>query len=509
MKKIYILVSALTLSLTACSVKEEILDEANGGNVVSDSKNVEMIAAPAYAYLRDLNSRSGVWGTLLATTDELAWPARGADWVSVDYQSLCTHTYKPTNIYIRNTWNSFLIGVTRCNVALQYLSAFPKSEKTDGYIAEVRFIRALCMFKLADAFGKFPFREYTETDYSKQPTIYNREQAVERIIKEMNEIIPVLKNKADIPYGRVTKAAAQMLLANVYLNHEVYTGKAKWQETIKACDDIINSNQYKVADDYWGLFQYDNASYLQSTESILSVIYDETNGLTGLASPSITLHYNQKFGTYTSLLNGCCTTPAFVDTWDVNDKRFKDTRLVSQLGFNQGLLIGQQYSIAGVALKTRTGAPLIYTKDFSISNSKEEQGVRIVKFAPNPSTTSPGQNAGNDFPLYRLSDTYLIRAEARFRAGDVAGALTDINYIRNTKRGQPAYTELDLDKILNERGYELYWEGNRRTDLIRFNKYTAPRAEKNFETPAYMVLLPIPISAIEANPNLTQNIGYN
>ncbi|POY35104.1 RagB/SusD family nutrient uptake outer membrane protein [Solitalea longa] len=509
MKKIYILVTALTLSLTACSVNEEILDEANGGNVVSDSKNMEMIAAPAYAYLRDLQGgSSGVWGTVLATTDELAWPGRGADWQSPDRQALSTHTYTPTNSNIKNTWNSFLIGINKSNISLKYLSAFPQSEKKDGYMAEIRFIRALCMFKLMDNFGKFPFREYTEIDFSKSPVILKREQAVERIIKELNEIIPLLKNKSDIPYGRVSKAAAQMLLAHVYLNHEVYTGKTKWAETIKACDDIINSGQYKIADDYWKLFQFDNAAYLQSTESILSVIYDETNGLTGSEWVRITIHYNQKFGNFTAGgNNGCCTTPAFVNTWDESDQRFSDRRLIGQLGFNQGFLIGQQYSVAGVALTTRDNKPLIFTKDFSIANSTEAQGVRIVKFAPNPPTTNTGA-AGNDFPLYRLSDTYLIRAEAKFRAGDEASALEDINYIRNTKRGQPAYTSLDLDKILNERGYELYWEGGRRTDLIRFNKYRAPRAEKNFETPAHMVLLPIPISAIEANPDLLPNNGY-
>lgn len=507
MKKYNILISAFVIATSSCSVDEEILDEVNGNNVVSDSKNVEMIVAPAYAYLRDLQNRSGVWGTLESVTDELAWPARGSDWVSPDLQTLFTHDYAPTNTYVRNTWNSFMLGITRCNVALQYLNASPKSEITEGYIAEVKFIRALCMFKLTDNFGKFPFREYTETDYSKVPVTLTREQAVERIIKELNEIIPVLKNKADVPYGRVSKAAAQMLLANVYLNHEVYTGKTKWAETIKACDDIINSGQYQIADDYWGLFQYDNAKYLHSTESILSVIYDETNGLTGSVWIPITLHYNQKFGNFTGLWNGCCTTPTFVDTWDVNDKRFSDKRLISQLGFNQGFLIGQQYSPAGVALKTRTGEPLIFTKEFSIKNSKEEQGVRVVKFAPNPSTTNTS-NAGNDYPFYRLSDTYLMRAEAKFRAGDEAGALVDINYLRNTKRGQPAYTTLDLDKILNERGYELYWEGNRRTDLVRFKKYTAPRAEKNFVTPDYKILLPIPLSAIEANSTLTQNPGY-
>lgn len=507
MKKLYIMISAAILSLSACTVEEEILDEVNGGKVIHNPENVEMIVAPAYAYLRDLQNRSGVWGTIQSVTDELAWPARGSDWVTPDLQALFTHDYGPTNSYVRNTWNSFMLGITRCNVALKYLSEFPKSPKVDGYIAEVKFIRALCMFRLTDNFGKFPFREFTEIDYSKVPVILDRQMAVDRMIKELNEVIPQLKNKSEIPYGRVSKAAAQMLLANVYLNHEVFTGTAKWTEAVQQCDAIINSGQYTVADDYWGMFQYDNAKYLQNTESILSVIYDETIGLTGSVWIPITLHYNQKFGSFTSLWNGCCTTPTFVNTWDTSDKRFSDKRLISQLGFNQGFLIGQQYSPTGVTLKTRTGAPLVFTKEFSIKNSKEEEGVRVVKFAPNPSTTNTS-NAGNDFPLYRLSDTYLMRGEAKFRAGNLSGALEDINYIRNTKRGMPAYTSLDLDKILKERGFELYWEGNRRTDLVRFNKYRDAREEKNYVTPAYKVLLPIPLSAIEANASLTQNPGY-
>ncbi|TDQ80044.1 putative outer membrane starch-binding protein [Sphingobacterium yanglingense] len=508
MKSLSLLFISLSLyTLHSCKIEEQILDEVNGNKLVTNPANVEMIVAPAYAYMRDIQNRSGVWGTLLSTTDELAWPARGSDWVTPDLQALFTHDYTPTNTYVRNTWNSFMLGITRCNVALQYLSAFAPTPETDQYIAEVKFIRALCMFKLTDNFGQFPFREHTETDYSKKPIILDRAAAVQRMVSDLSEIIPSLKTKSEVPYGRVTKAAAQMLLANIYLNHQVFLGTPKWKETIQQCDAIITPGQYTLADDYWGMFQYDNAKYLHSTESILSIIYDETIGLTGSVWIPITLHYNQKFGNFTSLWNGCCTTPTFVDTWDTSDKRYSDKRLIGQLGFNQGLLIGQQYSPTGVALKTRTGAPLVFTKNFSIKNSSEEAGVRIVKFAPNPSTTNTS-NAGNDFPLYRLADVYLMRAEAKFRSGDVNGALQDINYLRHDKRGMPAYTSLDLDKILKERGYELYWEGGRRTDLIRFDKYLDAREEKNFVTPSYKLLLPIPISAIEANADLVQNPGY-
>ncbi|GAB1464497.1 RagB/SusD family nutrient uptake outer membrane protein [Pedobacter sp.] len=506
MKKIFIYIFA-TVILTGCTdLKEEILNEQDGNKALSNVENMGTVVAPAYAYLRDIQSRTGVWGTILATTDEMAWPARGSDWVNANQQTLTTHEYTPQNTYIRNTWNSFLIGITKSNIALYYLDKYPQTEEVKLYTAEVKFVRALCMFLLNDNFGKFPFRESSELDYSGLPGILTRETAVPRMVQELKEIIPVLKKKTEVPYGRISKAAAQMLLAKIYLNYKVYLNQDKWQEVITLCDDIISSGQYVLADDYWGLFQYDNAQYGYNTESILSIVYDEKLGLTGSVWIPITLHYNQKFGNFTSLWNGCCTTETFYDTWNTTDTRFKDTRLISKLGFNQGFLVGQQYSVAGVALKTRTGEPLVFTKQFDINNSSEQAGVRVVKYAPDPLTSNTGA-AGNDFHFYRLADTYLMRAEAKFRNGDAAGALTDINTLR-AKRNQTALASVDLTKIYNERGYELYWEGNRRTDMIRFGTYTAARDNKNYVTPNYKILLPIPNTALEANPELKQNPGY-
>lgn len=509
MKKIgiNIIIAALTCTLyTSCSVKEVILNEKSTTNT-ADTSNIGNIVAPAYGYLRDIENRSGVWGTIEATTDELAWPARGSDWVTPDLQALSTHSYTPTNSYVKNTWNSFMLGINYCNVALQYLSKLPATDNVNTYMAEIRVIRAICMFKLNDYFGKFPFREYTETDYSTYPKIYNRTEAVARILQELDEVMPTLKDKASLSYGRISKAVAQTLKADVLLNYNVYTGTTKWPETIAICDSIISKGNYALTTDYWALYQYDNETALKNTEAILPIPFNETNGLTGSTWIQITLHYNQKFGNYTSMWNGCCTTPEFVNTWDTTDTRFKDTRLKSVLGFNQGFLIGQQYSPAGVALTTRDNVtPLIFTKDFSISNSTEQAGVRVVKFAPNPSTTNTS-SPGSDFPFYRIAHVYLTRAEAKFRNGDVAGALVDVNLVR-ASRNVKLLTSITLTDIYNERGYEFYWEGGRRTDMVRFGTYTAARTSKNFVTPSYKILLPIPTSAIEANANITQNTGY-
>lgn len=519
-KIIYLLLMVLFVGFTACSdLNEEILDEQNGSAIVADPQNVEMLVAPAYAFLRDLQSRGAGWLAQETCTDEVAFPTRGANWNSSAYRDLFTHSYLADNSYIKNTWNSYLIGFARCNVALYYMDKLPESDEVNLYKAEVRFIRALSMYQLNDCFGKMPYRESSDYDYASDPQYFTRAQIVEKMIAELNEIIPQLKEKGSVPYGRITKAAAQMLLAKIYLNYQVYTGTApafadgtpKWAETISTCDDIINSGKYSLADDFWKLYLADNASYMDATETILPIVYDPAIGIGGIPWINMTLDYNQAFGTYSTsnLWNGCCTTPTFYETWDQTDPRFSDNRLKSATGFNLGLLVGQQYSASGTALVTKDGGrPLIFTPEFSVANSLEEQGVRVVKYAPNPSTTYPGASE-NDYNYYRLTDAYLMRAEAKFRSGDVAGALTDINTIR-AKRGVAtiASGELTLDKILNERGYEFYWENSRRNDLIRFNKYCAARYEKTTETPAYKILFPVPLTAYDADKNITQNPGY-
>lgn len=520
MRKLHIFLSILLMGSVACTdLKEEILDEQNGTAIVTDSSNVELLVAPAYAFLRDLQSRGAGWLAQETSTDEVVFPTRGANWNSADYRTIFTHDYTAANSYIKNTWNSYLIGFARCNVGLFYMSQMPQSDEIKQYMAEVRFVRALAMYQLNDCFGQMPFREWSEYDYAQDPHYYSRAQIVERMITELNEIIPQLKEKGGVSYGRITKAAAQMLLAKIYLNHQVYTGTApaftdgtaKWDETISLCDAIISSGKYVLADDFWKLYLWDNAAYSDQTETILPIIYNASIGIGGIPWINMTLDYNQYFGSYSAsnMWNGCCTTPTFYNTWDQTDPRFKDNRLKSVTGFNLGFLVGQQYSPSGTALVTRDGGrPLIFTPEFSNNNSAEEQGVRVVKYAPNPTTTYQGASE-NDFQYYRLADAYLMRSEAKFRKGDIAGALADINTLR-AKRGVATYAQsaLTLDKIYNERGYEFYWENSRRNDMIRFNKYCAARYEKPAETPAYKILFPVPLTAYDADKNIKQNPGY-
>jgi hypothetical protein len=223
------------------------------------------------------------------------------------------------------------------------------------------------------------------------------------------------------------------------------------------------------------------------------------------------LHYSQTFGNLTSTWNGPSTTSTFFDTWDkVNDARYQDNRIKSECGFNQGFLVGQQYGLDGKALKQRNGDPLIFVPEMNLESSPENAGIRVIKFAPNSATTHQFSSP-NDVPIMRISDIYLIRAEAKLRNSDAAGALADINYIRSKRSAAgktlPALTSVTLNDVLKERGYELYWEGLRRQDLIRFGKFGETWQGKP-TTALTKAIYPIPTSALGANENIKQNPGY-
>ncbi len=512
--KISVLIAALSsVVLMGCTdLNEVILNEQSGKDLASDPANALMLISPAYSNVREIYFKA--FGL---STDEVCLPARGTDWKSEDSQLIVEHDFRPVNTNFRYIWRNATKGISTCNTAMLYLSALPQTDEIKQYYREMVFLRAYQMFILVDAFGQVPMREYDETDYSQFPVILNRKQACERIEKDLLEIIPEMKQKGEVVYGHATKAAAQALLAKLYLNYQVFTGTsplfadgtARWSDVVSVCDQIINSKKYVLADDWWSLFSWDNAAYGNATETIFPLVNDKKAGVSGDSWISNVLHYNQVFGPYTGLNNGYCTTSDFLNTWDVSDPRFSDNRMKSQTGFNLGFLEGQQYSPKGVALLTRGKKPLIFTREITLYNCPEEGGVRVVKYSPNMGTNS-SSGSDNDIQCFRLTDVYLMRAEAKLRGGDVKGALQDLNEIRTVRKVLPVQeSELTLDRIYNERGYEFYWEGaNRRQDMIRFGHFFEPRTLKPKQTEAYKNVYPIPLEALEGNKQLKQNTGY-
>ena len=257
MKKLYSVVGlAFCLLVCGCTnLHEEILNEQDNSQVITDPNNAKMLAAPAYASMRDFMDTGGLFALTETSTDECVFPSRGSDWNDVNNRTLFWHTYDATNEHVKNGWNALMSTLTRSNVAINYLSELEQTEEVKGYINEVKFIRALSMYYLMDYWGHFPMRESDATDFSALPQILDRPAALERIISELNEIIPNLKQKGEVPYGRITKAAAQTLLAHIYLNYQVFTGtapeftdgQAEWDKVIDICTEIINSGKYKFS----------------------------------------------------------------------------------------------------------------------------------------------------------------------------------------------------------------------------------------------------------------------
>lgn len=235
-------------------------------------------------------------------------------------------------------------------------------------------------------------------------------------------------------------------------------------------------------------------------------------------------HYNQTPSSW----NGFVTLSQFYDSFEDVDVR-KSSPLAGYtnlVGSNAGFLVGQARGPVkpsdpkspGVIgdpigdLYDRSGNPLIFTRTASIFFNGEASGIRVNKFPLNPATINGGAwGSTNEFPFFRFSDVRLMKAEALLRGATTGAAgetpLTIVNSIRQ-QRGATLVTAVTLTSLLAERGRELYLEGHRRTDMIRFGRFNAPVEERPNASDAYKVVYPIPTTALASNPNLKQNFGY-
>ncbi|MEP2296462.1 RagB/SusD family nutrient uptake outer membrane protein, partial [Algoriphagus sp.] len=312
-------------------------------------------------------------------------------------------------------------------------------------------------------------------------------------IKDNMDLLVKTNTKTTINYY-----TAQAMLAKLYLNAEVYTGTPRWADAEAAADEVINSGMYSLSSNFFSNFSTRNGG---STENILTLPYDENNA-GGFNLVQMTLHYlsQNTYDLQEQPWNGYATLEEFYNGFEENDVR------------KQSFIVGPQFAADGTRLNDISaeasdpdGPPLTFTPFINMlePNALRQSGARVGKYEFAPGTPA---NLSNDYPLIRLSDIILTKAEAAFRQGKTAVALTAINQVR-ARANMPNYTALTLDNIFDERGLELFAEASRRTDMIRFGKWTEAWWEKNPSQP-FRTLFPIPLQQINANPNLTQNPGY-
>lgn len=452
-----------------------------------------------------------LWYLQTLTTDEVIWSyendAGTADLqrnIWTDSNPLLLGMYSRTMAEVALA-NEFIRQSAEDVVASKGFTAEEAAAIAD-YRNEARAVRAYAYYVMMDLFGKAPF--VTENDpLNFAGPEYSREQLFEFVESEMTELLPSLKAARSNEYGRIDKAFAQMVLAKMYLNAEVYTGAARWTDCLALCEQLIASG-YTLEANYLDNFKADNNT---STEMIFTL---QSDGLVTQNYGATTVMINGQIGEWEA--NGSAfgvdgwggalrLRKQFVQKFDGSDFDF-DARKTITTGVAGDPDKQRPIDIADILVRTQG---YILNKWSNISST----GVR------GPSTTF----ASTDFVLFRLADVYLMYAECvrRGGGGSEATAVGYINELRQRANGGSTGSnisagEMTLDFILDERARELHWEGHRRQDLIRFNKYTGGQynwawkgnAANGISLPAYRKLFPIPAASLNANRNLTQNAGY-
>jgi len=503
---------SLTMLLCSClffigctDLEEELGSELTVEEGLEASNARELVNG-TYQQLRGFATQDLVWALEEHSGDAVMGPTRGGDWDDNGvWRVLHTHSWATTNTFILNTFNDLSGGVFRSIRALQVAEGEERGEAL--------FLQAWFVYYLNDLYGKVPFRENL-IDLVEPAEVLSGEDAISLVISNLEESIELLPEESSI--SRANKTVARAFLAKVLLNRAVYVDEDRippfsfntedLNQVVSLTDAVINTGSYSLET---GINYYDNF-VPENSEMSSEIIFAQANtrGLPGGNVASryfMTLHYNQNPGGW----NGFTTIADFYNKFEDNDVRKGGIDYPGHTevgGLKAGFLIGQQVDADGNPLEDRNGNPLNFTLESPIISSGptlEVTGVRGLKYLPDYQNLDTPEN---DYALLRYSDVLLTKAEALFRLGQEGEALQIINDIR-TARNASALSSLTEDDIIDERGRELWWEGHRRTDLIRFGKFLDSWNEKESSQP-FRVLFPIPETAITDNPNLTQNPGY-
>jgi hypothetical protein len=464
-------------------------------NSASDDPDLDAQLIKAYNTLSFYGGQGSLFTITELSSDELVVPRRGGDWFDGGiYINLHRHQYTPSDPFINNTWQILYAGIVQCNKQLYQYSKITDLP-TQGYVAELRAIRALYYFYLLDLFRNVPLiTEY----FPSNPGLPSAATPTELFDFVANEIDAAIPDLSAAPlYGRFNQSAARALKAKLYLNKGVYTGSPDWATTLALCNTIINEPYYSLEANYFDNFKTNNNS---SPETIFQIPYDAVT-LQGFNIGMMTLHYASQatFSLTQQPWNGYSAVEDFYNSFASDDDR-KSQFLV---GVQRDTV--NHVSITDPSFDGDPDGPEVnFTPAINnINNAYRQAGARIMKWEYALGAT---ESLSNDFAVFRLADIILMRAECEFHLANLSAALADVNLIR-ARAGTTLLGSVTATDILNERGKEFFAENWRRQDLIRFGAFNNAWWEK----PASSVtknIFPIPIPQIIANPNLTQNPGY-
>jgi len=524
------------LTLTGC-LDENSKDSLDEQHTYTTDRDVYVNAvATLYNYIGSDKDSEGLQGTYRGvydyntfTTDEAIIPIRGGDWYDGGFWAdLYTHNWAEDSKPLYDTWKYLYKVIVFSNDALTTIDKHKQlltDEQYKAYRAEVRAIRALYYYYLMDMFGNIPLvttaGESTENaEQASRPEVYRF------IVKELQEVTPLLpaghSNLLGKNYGRVTRSVANFLLAKLMLNGEVYSdadwtdnqqpnGKQTyftingqqmniWQACKYYCDKVTDDG-FTLAADYLSNFSVNNEN---SPENIFTIPLDKHLYKNQFQYLFRSRHYSHGGAFGTGSENGACATISTVKTFGYGtsnvDKRY---------AYN---FYSDTVRVDGNIIYLENGKPLVYMPldvELNLTNSPyiKTAGARMAKYEVDRNAFNDGKSPDNDIVLFRYADVLLMKAEAAVRNGENGN--TELNLVRS--RSGMGNRTATLDNILAERLMELMWEGWRRNDLIRFNRFhqsydlrTAPETEADRHT----IVFPIPSRALDLNEKLKQNKGY-
>jgi hypothetical protein len=511
------------------------------------------VMGPVYTALRGAYT-TDIFFLQSQSTDESALLTYASDWVDGNrYKDLHLHTWTKDHPNVGGMWGFWTNLIGMSNQTLYIVGQSDDGPVKNTSLAELKTMRAFFYFNMMDLWGGVPLDTVYGSKELKARAI--RTEVFNFVESELKAAIPFLKaTSGAATYGKPTKYMAYALLAKMYLNAQVHTGTAKYNESIAACDSVISAGggtQYALESraTYFNMFSPTNGP--ASKEFIFAIPFDPStsNGYMFYARYDLNRNLGIKYR-YSGSTSGTnidpvinlttgnglvhnkpsgprCTTQEFYANFnDPNDIR------------NSQWLGGLQYWSNGNPIMVRTtnlgydqfytgGSPgAAYTYHLNISPLATSRlgassydvgrdeiawntGYRNIKFLPDPNSITRNQN--NDVPVFRLSDIILMKAEAIQRGGTPTlghTALSLVNMLRAVRTTSPALVTVTLNDIYVERCREMSWEGWHRNDMIRFGHFEDSWGLGKTNTDTYRRIFPIPTSAIATNNKLVQNTGY-
>ena len=457
------------------------------------------------------------------TTDEAV-----CGWNDQTLQDLHGLAWTTTDVFVAAFYYRIFYQISAFNEFIRQANkaAIELPEKA-RWIAEARTLRAFCWLDAIDNYGSVPFADETAAVGAELPVQISRADLFSYIESECLDLIEGsdLYEIGENPYGRVNKGTAIMILAKLYLNAEVYTGTAKYQE----CADILANldGKYSLHNNYQELFLADNH---KCTDEIIWAVEQDGNDVQSYGVTNYLIFactggdMDTKEIGISSGWGGIRTTPEFYKNYSDNDAR--------KLFFTekeQEVVLKRNYD-AYCDEQAEAGETSVDPYDKWLGEDKKWQqadidlvsefthGYGIMKFKNINSDGTKGKADGfvdTDFPVFRYADALLMKAECAKRGATGVDGLAAYNAVRK-RAGLSEVSDYTLDNVLQERGCELFMEGWRRSDLVRFGKFTSSSKLWQWKggvkggkgVSSHMDLFPIPSNDLNANSNLVQNPGY-